>query len=79
MLQEETTKRKEITHKLAVQLAQYRHKEKKIETISASNDTPPLLENKRPFFNDFNVIEEEAIQTTPHIHLFEGRVFFRSF
>ena len=62
-MQEETDKSKKITHRLAVQLAQYRLKEKQSEALSE-----PLLENKPEVIDGSDVAPEEIIQTVPHIH-----------
>jgi len=57
-------------------LAQYRHKEKRIEAISMNNNIPLLLENKDPLeFDDSNKVQEKTIQTIPHIHVSEDHGF----
>lgn len=66
-LQEEATKAKKTTHRLASQLAQYRHKEKQSKVIFEGN-YPPLLEKKPLILDDSEIAPEEIIQAAPHIH-----------
>jgi hypothetical protein len=61
---------------LLIMLIVKRHKEKRIEAISINNDIPPLLENKDTLdFHDSNIVQEQTIQATPHIHASQDHGF----